>query len=311
VATPRQAQRGRRVNLWAAQAELGALRVVGRDRVDLLHRISTNDLRPLAEPGRSLATVFTNEKGRIVDWVTIVSLPDQLLLRTSPGRAAALATWIERYTIMEDVRCTDVSSELGLVVVQGAERLVDVNPPAGGVATVGAQLWTRGLAAFGPRLEAVVPRAELPVMLGALEKLGPIRGARDLELARLLAGVPSPEHEFKDDVNPLELRINRDAISWTKGCYIGQEVIARLDSYDKLARQLVGVEATTAPPGDELRLTRQGRPLGRVTSLLRAERGVVGLAVVKREAAGPGDAELVGEAGSVAARLVDRPFWSD
>jgi tRNA-modifying protein YgfZ len=300
------------MSTWAATAPAGVLRVSGKDRLDLLHRISTNDLRPLASADTTAATVFTNEKGRIVDWVTIVSRPTELWLRTSEGRAPALAAWIDRYTIVEDLTVKDGSAELRHLIVQGddAVRIAGLGslPEPGQALAADDAVWIRGLVAYGTRVEALVPTATAEVLLAAMLARGAIRAdAAVVEHARLLAGVPSPEHEFKDEVNPLELRINEGVISWTKGCYIGQEVIARLDSYDKLARQLIGFETDSTLGSDaELKLTRDGRPLGRVTSLA----GGLGLAVVKREAATPGAAEVVGPAGATKARLVDRPFWT-
>ena len=100
-------------------------------------------------------------------------------------------------------------------------------------------------------------------------------------------------------------------MSWKKGCYVGQEVISRLDSYDKVARYLMGfetAESTAVAPGDRLR--RKGTGLGRVTSVApRPGGGMVGLAIVNREAAGPGVAELETSDGTASVDLMDRPFW--
>ena len=302
---------------WVARTASGTVRVTGRDGVDLLQRLSTQDVARLAAPGRSFSTVFTNEKGRVVDWVFVVAREQDLLLRTSPGRAALVASWIERFTIMEDVRCADETASYVHIVVQGpaaveAARLDELPPPEAAVATAAG--WAaRGLAAYGDRVDLIVSAAQGEAVLRAAVAAGARRGAdADLELARLLAGVPSPAYEFREEVNPLELRLGAAAVSFEKGCYVGQEVLARIDSYDKLARLLVGFEADAAlDTGRELKLSREGRGIGRVTSAAaRPGGGTLGLAVVRREAAPPGEATVsTGGGAAIPVRLVDRPFW--
>ncbi len=304
------------MNAVVAPTAAGVLLLRGKDSLDFVHRLSTNDLRPLAGGKRATTTVFTNEKGRIVDWTWVLPQGEDLLLRTSPGRAHQLASWLERYIIVEDVSVHDVSDSWRTLVLQGSDVAASVGlpclPGVGELLEVAGALAMRGLAAYGERLELLLPAGQLERWLEMALAAGAQRGTEeDLERLRLLAGVPSPEHEFKEEVNPLELRIGKIAISWSKGCYIGQEVIARLDSYDKLARQLIGFEADVAiiEPPRELKLWREGRPLGKVTSCYSDGQRTLGLAVVKREAAAPGAAELVCASGPVSVRLVDRPFW--
>jgi folate-binding protein YgfZ len=304
------------MSVWVAKLPAGFVRVTGKDRVDLLHRLSTNDLRALTEPERVATTVFANEKGRVVDWVWVYSTADALLVRTSAGRATALIAWLDRFIIMEDVRLEDVSADFVHVELAGGGAAslsgLAAAPPSGQVMARDSAWWSSGVGVDS--LDVVLPVARAAGELARLHSLGAVSADEaQVEEARLRAGVPSPEHEFKDEVNPLELRLGRAAVSFTKGCYIGQEVIARLDAYDKLARVLMGFESANRldlPAGSELKLTRDGRPLGRVTSWLSISGGTLGLAIVKREAAQPGPAELVGDGTSLLVQLVDRPFWS-
>src|SRR6185437_6476284 len=82
------------------------VRVTGKDRIDLLHRLSTRDLKPLNESERVASTLFTTHQGKLIDWVFVLSRPDHLVLHASAGRAETLAAWIAKYTIMEDVAAT-------------------------------------------------------------------------------------------------------------------------------------------------------------------------------------------------------------
>jgi folate-binding protein YgfZ len=287
------------------------VRVRGADRVDLLNRLSTNDLARLGVPGAAVPTIFTSEKGRVVDWVTVLVREGELLLRCSPGRAAGVLAWIDKYTIMEDVTAADATAELAQVVVQGAVTAGLPDPGPGRFVEHAGGLVVRGLAAYGTRREALVPPGGAELVIASAVAAGATRvEASAFERLRLEAGVPSPEHEFREEVNPLELRLGGVAVATGKGCYIGQEVLTRIDSYDKLMRVLVGFECETAlDPAASFKLTREGRSLGRVTSAVDVGGRTIGLAIVKREESGPGPATLVGPDGELAASVVDRPFW--
>lgn len=291
--------------------------VSGAERIDLLQRLSTNDLLSLNKTNAVTSTVFTTEKGRVVDWSWLLALDETLMLRTSPGRGARVAEWIDKFTIMEDVSTKIVTESWRHVVVHGPGSMAacGVEVAEHGATPADGGYWWRGLAAYGERLEGLLPSEQADAVVARAQAAGAeIATAHDLEMVRLRAGVPSPGHEFHDEVNPLELRL-KSAVSWTKGCYVGQEVIARMDSYDKVARYLMGFEGdapselnVNAAAGSKL--SRDESALGRVTSIAAdPSRGLVGLAVVKRDAACSGPAVLDLNGTPVAVTLTDRPFW--
>ena len=222
------------------------VQVLGRDRVDLLHRLSTNDLRPLHKAPGVISTLFTSAQGKLLDWTDVLSHADRVLLRTSPGRAAAVADWVEKYTIMEDVQSSNASHAYAFVALTGADAVALTGLPSmparGQVVELNGAFWYAGLSAYGSRMEGLVPAAAVPAKIAAWQAAGAILlGDAARELQRLRAGVPSHAYEFAAEVNPLELRLTQYAVGWNKGCYIGQEVISRLDSYDKVARLLMGL----------------------------------------------------------------------
>ena len=297
--------------------ELGLLQVSGRDALDLLHRLSTNDLRPLKVERCVRSTIVTTPQGRMVDWCWVLARSGDLLLRTSTGRAPRVKAWLERFTILEDVESVDLSAAWRLIVVQGEHGATAIGlpslPAVGEVRDHEGGYWTRGLPASSLRLEGIVPAGEAEALAMRAETSGAVRlDAGVLEIVRILLGVPSPEHEFAEDVSPLELRLAAPAVSFDKGCYVGQEVIARLETYDKLSRVLMGFESPgTMPSSGGLELVREGASLGRVTSAAALPMGgTVGLAVIKREAASEGPADAVGLGGKVAVELKNRPFWA-
>lgn len=300
----------------AAVPATDVVRIDGDDRVDLLHRLSTNDLTTLSEEGHVVSTLFTTAQGRIVDWVRLVAASDHLLAVASPGRAGRLVEWIDGYTIMEDVRCLDESASWSLVVLDGPAALLAAGrsqPLAASTAEAAdGGWWLRGCEAYPLRLECLLPKTQVHLVFERALAAGAVAGGdADLEQRRLLAGVPSPNAEYADEVNPLELRLAAHAISFTKGCYIGQEVISRVDSYDKLSWVLVGFEADEPISAElPLKLVRDDKSLGRVTSLGPGPTGALGLAVVRRAEADPGPASVRTPVGDVSVRIVNRPFWA-
>lgn len=293
-----------------AALELGLLRVTGKDRVDLLHRLATNDLRPLSASGHWRLTTFATPHGKLVDWCTVVARPDELWVVTSPGRGATMRAWFDRYTILEDVVTTDLSPAWQALWVEGGGALM---PEVGDDAVVEADagVWYRALPSLGGAIVWFPRDVAASKLSGWVAQGLQSLTASALEQRRVLAGVPGPQTEFPEEVNPLELRLAASSVSFNKGCYVGQEVLSRLDSYDKLARLLMGFElAGVCAPVPELRLHRDGTLLGKITSLVEIAPGrMAGLAIVKREEAHPQSAMLVGPHGTLSANLVDRPFW--
>jgi folate-binding protein YgfZ len=295
------------------------LRVTGADRVDLLHRLSTQDLRPLAQVGQMRQTLFTTQQGKLVDWTQLYALEDALWLQGSTSRAAELKAWVDKYTIMEDVATQDISPDIHELWLAGpdAARMVGLTQiPAEGTCSIrDGGVFCAGLPAYGPGVRALLsPDEAARLRQSSIAQGATLGDAATMEWLRLQAGVPSASAEFREQVNPLELRLTRHAVGWNKGCYIGQEVISRLDSYDKVARVLMGFECGTpvsaVAEGQAYKVIAEGKPVGKVTSWTNHGGGALGLALVKREAASPMAATLEDASGAtIAVQLVTRPFF--
>lgn len=226
----------------------------GADRVDLLNRLSTNDLTQLA-PGKGLQTVLTTDKARIIDVLMVLNDTDRSMIVASPGMSTKIIKWLRTYTITDDVRTSDATALTGMVEVTGA-RAADVVRMVTGVdvalftigewreITIGEQslcvfrmppsvelsYWIAGdPAAIG------VVRAALQEIVGLEEPLT----ESDMEYVRVMQGIGASAHEWTDAYNPLEANLLH-LTSFTKGCYIGQEIIARLDSYNKVKQRILG-----------------------------------------------------------------------
>jgi len=252
------------------RSDLGRLRIAGRDAADMLHRMTTNAVAGLRD-GQGTATVFANPKGRVLDLVVLQRLADHFLCLTGPGRAEPVRAWIDRYTFREEIEVRDLSRSHGTIGIFGAgaddavRRLLGAEAAAAplhhpvtttldGVAVVVAH--TFPIAGGGFHLTAAAD--DLPVLRRRLLAGGAdlVESGPDcLEVLRIVEGLPVQGKELTEDYNPWEARL-QGAISLDKGCYVGQEVIARLNTYNKVARQLVtlSIDGSDAPvPGAPLR----------------------------------------------------------
>jgi len=291
----------------------GRLQAVGRDRLDLLHRMSTNDLNGMAV-GEARCTVLTTAIARIVDVLWVLNRGETVLCLTGAGRAAAVRKWLSGYIFYNDqVKFEDVSNGLGQLGIYG--------PRAGAVVealTTGTNalvenrfveredliVWhSRPLAGAGYTLIAPVERLE-SLWDQALAAGATPAGEEAFQMLRLAAGWPEAGHEITEEFIPLEANL-WDAVSFSKGCYIGQEIIARMESRGRLARRLVGL-TLEAPVevGSEVRVDEG--IAGKVTSAgIIPEVGPVALSFLKTAFAEPGTRVRVGEVGGV---VVGLPF---
>lgn len=225
------------MNREAKQYRLSSRRIyrlTGSEAVDLLQRISTADVSPLADK-RPVATLLTNEKGRVVDLACV--MPEQagsLLLAGIGDEDGRIGKWLDRFIIMEDVKVADVTDAYASSVVyversDGRWMLPEITPGSLVPVAMGRHRW--GLA-IDVRDDA---RGELRVVDEATF-------TRD----RIASGVPWIPNEISDRRHPLEARL-RPLISFSKGCYVGQEVVARLDAYRKVQSALTRFEGMLKP----------------------------------------------------------------
>ena len=283
----------------------GRIEVSGADRVDLLHRLSTNALAGL-RGGDAAATVFVTDKGRIVDRVLVCALEKTLLILTSPRTEAFLAAWIGKYTITEDITLSIVTGGTAMVSFTGPEALSAfcagegcALPAAPGVTRSGP--YTVAREPDGKVGHVITGAVDAPALARSVAALAPGArwiGFRAWEAYRIGRGIAGSPGELNGEHNPLECGL-RDAVSFTKGCYIGQEVIARLDTYGK-ERHALAALAFTRMPGGTLPspLTRDGSPAGTLTSVSDVAQGGAfpALAVVRTDAAPPGATLHAGDA---------------
>jgi aminomethyltransferase len=271
-----------------------------RDRAALLHRLSTNQIERL-HPGQSVETVLTTPIGRIIDLLNVFCMEDALLLVSSPERGAALLNYLRGNIFFNDkVKLEDARTSLGQLALYGpsADRLLTSLGLPGAeipIHTFATTSWdgqplyitgTRPIAGGGRWL--IAPPNSLATLHAALCAAGahPLDG-ETFDVLRVEAGHGAYGRELSEEYIPLETGL-WDAVSFSKGCYVGQEIIARMESRGRLAKSLRGLRLLERPElpttgGVPLaKLDAAGKEAGDLTSIVDSPRyGLIALAYVR------------------------------
>ena len=307
----------------ADRSDSGRVVATGPDILDLLQRLSTGDVASLG-PGGGRPTVLTTAKGRIVQRLFVQHLgPDGVLLIGGPGSAPTVRAYLEKFVFSEELGLSDIGETWSHLVVVGP-RARDAVADAGLVvpeeyATVRAEIDGGTVFVLGhdglskSAVSIVVPGDGADRMwhrLGAsVAAMGGSRaGDLAMEARRVLVGLPENGAELDEDHNPLEAGL-WDAVSFDKGCYVGQEVVARLRTYDKVSSDLRGFSFDEASevPAPNTAVLAGTRTVGEITSALLppGHSSPVALGYVKRDHSVPGTELAVGE---LRATVVELPF---
>lgn len=261
------------------------LRVTGEDRVSFIHGMVTQDITGLPEGAWAYAALCT-AKGAMVADARVIKLATEVLLDTEPGYGARLNEHLQKFLISENAEIVDVSSERAVLAVIGPSSAEAVKklglPVPEGTQVVEAE----GTLVLGHGLYGV-PAYELFVSRGRAaevkQKLAlPEIGAEAFELLRVEAGVGRMGVDMEETTIPLEANLER-GISYNKGCYIGQEVIARATFRGAVNKKLMGLKFDAALPARGAELRKNGKVIGRVTSVVESPtHGKIGLGYVHR-----------------------------
>ncbi|MEE9219586.1 MAG: glycine cleavage T C-terminal barrel domain-containing protein [Acidobacteriota bacterium] len=305
------------------------VRVSGKHRLEFLHRMTSQELRT-QKPGEGRTAVLLTDKGRVVDHLSVYALEEELRILSAREDATASLAHLKKYALRDDFKPEDQTASTALLRVLGprsAEALEAAGAPgAGDLAALGIRPLPDGegylLATDGPcarNLALWVPAARAQEwkerLLERAHGIGlRLADAETYEVVRIESGHPAHGPELSEEVNPLEAGL-RDSIHWNKGCYIGQEVIARLDTYQKVQRHLVGLRLPGAarPPAPGSRLLVGGERVGWVTSATHspALSEPVALAYLKTQHAAEGTEVKIEAGGTITtARVAALPMVS-
>ena len=308
----------------------GLLEVRGDDRVRWLDGMISGDVQALEAAGSGsgcYATMLTN-RGAIVADVHVVRWDDAFWLETLRSGLPHLKETLERYVIADDVELVDRSADHAVLGLEGPAAMAVFGRAAGrGETALPASHWARTridgrevvAAAFGgsgePALQLRMAPGDRAKVEASLDAAAPggrlVRGDLEaLEVLRVEAGIPALGRELDEEVLPPEARLDH-AVSTTKGCYVGQEIVARLRSRGRVNHLLVGLRldlpaAGGAAPDVGADVVAGGRTTGEITSVVCSpSQGWVALGYVRREHAEP---ETAVDVGGVPARVAALPF---
>lgn len=295
----------------------GLLKLAGADRLRFLHNQSTNNINIL-QPGQGCDTVLVNSTGRTLDLVTVYVLENELLLLVSPQRSDFLMQWLDRFIFpFDQVTLTDVSAQYSILTLIGSDsdNLLAkfgfdslLTLPENSHTTVNFDATNllitvgNGLKIAGYNL--ILPLDKSPDLCYKLNQFGvEAIDNNEWEKLRIWQGRPAVNQELTEDYNPLEAGL-WDCVSFQKGCYIGQETIARLNTYQGVKTRLWGIKLTdTVTEGETI--TLNGEKVGILTSFTSTENGHFGLGYIKTKAGGEG---LQIEVGNVKGEVMAVPF---
>lgn len=297
----------------------GRIHVSDEDRIRFLHNQTTNDFQQL-KPGQGCDTVFVTSTARTIDLATAYVLDDTVLLLVSPNRCQQLIQLMDRYIFFSDkVQLKDVTSDTATFSLIGpkSDALLE---QLGADALIGQPYGTHQALMVGdtsvrvavgsglalPGYTLILPAQKAETLWSKLVSAGavPLSGA-GWEQLRIEQGRPAPDQELTEDYNPLEAGLWQ-TISFNKGCYIGQETIARLNTYKGVKQHLWGIRLSApAQPGSVITVGEE--KVGKLTSYTETEQGCFGLGYVRTKAGGAGLKVKVGESEGT---LVDVPFVS-
>jgi folate-binding protein YgfZ len=305
----------------------GRLCVTGADRARFLHGQVTNNVTGL-RPGQGCYAALVTAKGKLESDLNVHCLPEELLLDFEPGLGERVRQRLERFIIADDVQVVDVAAHYGMLGAFGpkaAEVVERMGWPRGlpaeplasttvNDATHGEIVVVNHSRGAEAGFDLFVPAAALEsvatkLMASANEAGGCVCGWRALEMIRIEAGLPRFGVDMDESNLAPEAGIEARAISYTKGCYIGQEVINKLRTFAHVTKTLRGLrlaDELKALPARGDKLFLENKEVGYVTSALAspAFRRNIALGYVRRECNEPGTKLLLRSAGEESSTVV-------
>ena len=273
------------------RSDLGMLKFTGQTRLDLINRMSTQKVLSLG-PGEGAATVLTTDIGRIIDRLILYADEEGVYCLTGEGHGAGVAAYLRRFVFFrDDFQVEDLSADTVILAVYGPQAGQALSSLFDEV-DIPIHHWRaadlKGAAIYLHRTDAVAGdgyfitclTAQRPALEEALAGIGLTpAGEAAFDYLRIESGLPRFGRELTPDYIPLESGLWAD-VSFNKGCYTGQEIIARLESRGRLAKRLVRLTAAEPLAGGQ-ELTAGGKSAGSITSAGDGPGGPQALAYVK------------------------------
>ncbi len=315
-----------RAEFWALGSGCGVYDLGSRakisltrgDRVRWLNGMVTNNIRDLA-PGRGVYAFLLNPQGHILGDLYAYNRSESLLVDTDQSQVEKILAVFDKYIIMDDVEVTDISDKLTAIGVSGpgaAEclRKAGIDLPGLGTLQFVELKWQQNSLILVRGDNPLVESFELWLapenherMRESLVKAGAKpSGTAAVELLRVAAGIPRYGADIRERDLPQETEQER-ALSFVKGCYVGQEIVERIRSRGQVRRKFAGFDVQRALPTPGTKIQADGKDVGEITSAASlpwgsGDRGVA-LGYIRREVATPGKLLDAGGSEATVARL--------
>jgi aminomethyltransferase len=281
--------------VWTDRGDLGMLYITGESRLDLIHRMSTQAVKGL-QSGQGAATILTSDIGRIVDRLILYAGSQSVYAITGEENGDRIARYLMRFVFFnDDLHIKDIGAETAVLAVYGPQAAQKLTEAGFDEIDLPRHHWREakldGVSLYLHRTDPVLgdgyfiscnlaDKEQAVARLTAVNL--PAASPDEFEMLRVASGLPRYGRELSLDYIPLEANL-WDDVSFTKGCYIGQEIIARMESRGRLAKKLVRLTADQ-PLTIGATITANGKTVGNVTSAAVAPHAAVALGYVKTAA---------------------------
>jgi tRNA-modifying protein YgfZ len=240
---------------WLDVSSRGRIEARGRDRARLLHNLTSNEVKKLA-PGAGCYAFLLNPQGRIQADLLLFCLEDRFLLSTEPELREKARLHIQRYIIADQVELADSTEQTAELALEGpgaGAALEAIGAPAPTEDYAHSQwdgvLVARASLTGEPGFRLICPVERKPALIARLEAAGAVAAApEDFRVARIENGRPRYGEDMSDSNLPQETQ-QMHAVSFSKGCYLGQEIVERIRARGHVNRKLARVELPGAEPG--------------------------------------------------------------
>jgi len=287
----------------------GIIELKGKDALELVHRIGTNNIKDLPKEGVK-STIFTSEKGRIIGVTTLMNFENYQLLVCDRISKLKVMSWIRKYVISDDVQVNEANSKYNLIELSGPQAESFATLLCGNVVNdiqvnTFKIMHTENILFFFIKLPGEKSKSKFwfladfenskRLIAFMKENSGVFNfnmvGEAAYNIYRIEFGLPVAPSELNDEYNPLELGLE-EMIDFDKGCYIGQEVIARLQTYNKVQKKIVGLKFNEPLEfsNGHLAVEENGQEIGKLTSYTYSYKlkTPIGLAVIHNSHTTPG-----------------------
>lgn len=303
------------------------IQLSGEDTIEFLHRISTNSVKEI-EDMKHVPTLFLNQKGKIIEYAEFLKTSDKFFLIGS-GEKSKLEYWLSRYIIMEDIK-TEICDNYYLLEISGAQsdsymtmilgeekELLKENKILKTELNGEEILFWMNCSDAHQIFYFIFAKENSGDVLNYLMEHSSVFdvgfvGEKAYEVYRISNGIASDNYELSDSFNPYDINLI-DNVSFTKGCYIGQEVIARIDTYENAKRELKGavfLNGSVPNPGNTV-YNEYHKAVGEFASIASNEllTHPIGLAIINCRALKESEEYFYEEEGKLTKfKLVDFPI---